>query len=131
VSERWRKPLTIHAVEESGDAADQIAGVFYRGVAWTTDEEGLERIRQGRVCLMCVEPQETPFPERCALCGYRMAERQTKDMEIEFKGTRKLGPSTSSEEELDRLDEFGERLNHNPDASISVPGLWIPPGAGR
>lgn len=120
--ERWRKPINMIAVQEDPDSADMIGDQWYRGLTFTTDAEGWERIRTGWVCVMCAEPQEHTFPEHCSLCGYEMRERQAKDLEVEFQGENTdLGPSTSLKQELDRLDDHHERRLWTPGASISVP----------
>lgn len=118
--ERWRKPIRILALEEDPNSADMIGGKWYRGVKFATDAEGWRRIREGWVCVMCTEPQERPFPEACSLCGYRMADRQTKDLEVEFVGEDTMGPSTTLRQELDRLDDTHERRLWTPKGTIVV-----------
>lgn len=119
--ERWRQPIAMLQVEEDPDSADQIGGRWYRGVAYTTDADGWERIRTGYVCVMCAEPHEQPYPEHCGICGYEMRKYQAKNLEVEFEGTVDLGPSTTLKYEQDRLDEVHERRLWTPGSSVSVP----------
>ena len=54
------------------------------------DEETIQRMFQGYVCMNCLEPQEQPFPEVCQAlklpdgtvvgCYYRMRDRQLWDL---------------------------------------------------
>lgn len=119
--ERWRRPLKVYKVEEDANSADMISGEWYRGFRFTLDDEGFARLKAGYACLMCLEPHEHPFPEACSLCGYSIGARQTQDMEIEFAGSEHVGPSTTMNEELARLDETHERRIWLPGSSISVP----------
>ena len=121
MAERWRQPVKVHKVEEDSNSADMIAGEWHRGARWTLDAEGVARIRAGYVCVMCLEPHESPFPDACSLCGYAMKARQTKDMEVEFAGSEHVGPATTLSDELARLDETSERRIWLPGSSITVP----------
>ena len=119
--ERWRRPLKVYKVEEDANSADMIAGEWHRGIRFTLDAESLARLRAGYACLMCLEPHEQPFPDACSLCGYAIAARQTKDMEIEFAGLEHVGPATTMADELARLDDTHERRIWTPGHSITVP----------
>ena len=78
-------------------------------------EEDIERFRTGRVCLVCHEPQSTPFPEVCELtlpngqpgCGYRIRDNQLRDFAREFTNeTIKHGSRIDYEAEIEHLNEI-------------------------
>ena len=125
--DRWRQPITIHAVEHDSDTAMRLTEEgWYEGVSWTTDEAGYNRLRDGQVCLMCMEPQAPPAPNpvpvRCSLCGYEMRANQRRDFIEQFGGDNEfLGPSTTLEDELAMLDEKADRWKHVPGSKIVVP----------
>lgn len=122
--ERWRKPIKVFEWYDDPDFFYYcpLRKTLMRGVAYTTNEEGWDRIRLGYVCVLCVQPQREPYPEKCSMCGFPMKEAQDKIAQEKFKGYRWLGPATSWEDELERLDtDTGPRRRHNPDAHIQVP----------
>lgn len=72
-------------------------------------EHDTERIRLGYCCLLCGESQVDhggPFPARCWVCGYPMADRQAEAFAREFKGTMRVGSGTSVDEELERAERI-------------------------
>lgn len=85
-------------------------------VRFMCDDETLEGIMQGRICMDCFEVQREAWPEVCHLrvgewaCGFEIRRLQARYVEENFTGTTVFtGPSTSMEDELDRLDEIHER----------------------
>lgn len=122
--ERWRKPLIPVAVETDPSRARYDAGLrkWVEVVNLTFRKDDVERIRLGYACLRCQEPHETPFPERCFVCGYGMKANQEKDFPLEFDGEKWVGPRTSLDEELTRLEEDTKpRMWHTPGSQILLP----------
>lgn len=104
--ERWRKPVIPAAVEPDNSSTMEV-GVRRGGVNWTLEEEDFQRVKEGRVCLKCMEPQEVPFPKVCSLpgCGYPIKAQQLIDLGEQYKGDKWLGSRLNLDEELNRLDE--------------------------
>lgn len=75
------------------------------GMDVTVTPELRNAMQAGYVCMRCYEPQDDHFPEQCALCGYGMRSFQIRDMALEFKGDKHLGPSEPISAHLDRLEE--------------------------
>lgn len=128
-AERWRQPLNILATETDSTRArwNEHDERWEEVVAVTFDAESIERLKQGRACLRCYEPQETAYPEKCAAewCGYEIRKNHDRDFAMEFDGNRRLGPSTSTSEELDKLaEDFHPRNTHVAGSKILVPD-WV------
>lgn len=95
----------------------------------TYTEEDKERIRLGYCCINCGESQvghDAPFPEACWVCGFQMKDKQAQRFAMEFRGSVRIGPSTSLEEELALMEELAERqdlqkLGMRRTSSIIVP----------
>jgi hypothetical protein len=122
-AERWRKPIRPVAVEDDPSTVTFDGNVMRAGYRATFDQETIERFRQGYACIRCWEPQETPFPEACSLCGYSMQALQRQHFQEEFEGERWFGPTTSLTDEYERMLENGQRRRHQPGSSI-----WLPSG---
>ena len=120
--DRWRKPVIPQAIENDPDEFYWDGHGWRKQVDVTLSPDDFERVKQGYVCQNCLEPQETPFPEACSLCGFPMKEKQRALLEFEFRGHKKVGPSTSLREEQDRLDEWAEENVWKPGQQIWVPG---------
>lgn len=90
-------------------------------------EEDAERIRLGYCCIQCGESQVghgdgAPFPEQCAICGFRMRDKQLQRYGQEWVGHIRLGPSTSLADELAALEELQEKQNRFVEkGSILIP----------
>lgn len=125
LAERWRKPITVLDVTEDGDTAVRYKDgeSWYRGLRVTTDADGYHRIRGGRVCVQCLEPQELPFPEKCSLCQFEMRKLQRQVFEHEFGGDVKGGGSTTISDELERLDFWADEKRWQ---RTGVKGLLVP-----
>jgi len=126
------RPVIALAVEESTDEL-----VFFEDgreprspVLFHLTEYDVGRIQAGYVCLQCKEDLDTPFPDECPVCRYRMSERQAEDFAKQFKGRTHIGPSTTLEEEREimvylREKEQREReLRHGID--IVKPQIVVP-----
>ena len=124
IERRWAKPLIPLAIEQDRRRAklNPVLDVWEEVLDLTFSQEDVERLRTGRACLNCYEPFESPYPALCGLCGYRVKELQDKDFALEYDGAKHIGPSTSMQEELDRLDEDTKpRMWHKPGSSILLP----------
>lgn len=122
--ERWAEPIKVFDVYDDPYHFyyDPVRGGLMRGVSYTTDLEGWNRIRTGYVCVICMQPHRAPYPEECSMCKFPMKDAQQKVAEEKFGGYRWIGPTTSIGDELERLDtDTGPRKRHNPDAHIRVP----------
>lgn len=121
MAERWRKPVKLVGIESSLDTMT-IGDRVYRDYEYIINREDWDRIRTGYVCIQCFEPHETPFPERCPVCG-TTAEQQRERIPAEFAGDTWVGPHESYEDELDALDEKNERAKR---AKRDSSQIWIP-----
>ena len=108
MSERWRKPLGVLAIEGSDEAIVTSDGRTMRNPSFVFDAESVERLRLGYACIKCLEVFETPWPERCPTCGAPIASKQREYFAREYAGHVELGPSTTLEEERARLREYEE-----------------------
>jgi hypothetical protein len=79
------------------------------GVDITYTPDTIREMQSGYKCIRCMEPQDEAFPLNCSLCGYEMRDSQIRDMSLEFKGEKHLGPSRPITEYLDELDARHEK----------------------
>ena len=121
--ERWRRAPEILEVRDDPSRLDGDTGTLRQGYEVALSSESIERLRTGYLCLRCLEPQSEPFPAKCGAwwCTYAMRTEQAADFARKFKGQKIVGPSTSMEEELDRLDDTHERRIHVPGLQILIP----------
>ena len=104
--ERWRRPATVYCVEEdSSFVEDEADGRTFGGVRMTVSAETLERLRLGRLCAKCLEPQQEAMPVRCSLCGFGIRSQQRAWFEHYFRGIELIGSRLSLDDELERLKE--------------------------
>lgn len=75
------------------------------GADVTYTKETYNAMLSGRICMRCQEPQDEDFPVECDLCGYSMKELQIRDLALEFKGEKHLGPSQPVSEFMDQAEE--------------------------
>lgn len=118
MTERWRQPAIPDRVEPDQEH------VWHDGQYWRNDvlisyrEKDIKRIQEGRLCLKCQEPFETPFPETCPVCGYAVDRNQLRDFNKVHQGLNEIGRSMKPE--LDRLDETHERSFWTPRNMIQI-----------
>lgn len=103
--ERWRKPVIPTTVEYDDGHAVHLDGVVRQDVKLILCDEDVERIRQGYVCMKCLEPHPFAFPQKCSVCGYAMDNRQRSDFATHYGGIERIGPSTSVEDEIAAMRE--------------------------
>lgn len=63
------------------------------GADVTFTKATMQAIETGHTCLRCMEFHDVAFPVACSLCGYSMQELQLRDVALEIKGFKHLGPS--------------------------------------
>jgi hypothetical protein len=105
---RWAKPATVLEVDHSrGEIVTFPDGRRYADVDITLPEEDVERLRQGRLCIFCLEPQEIAFPERCGVCTFPMRQQQMEVFTARYQpGSKLVGSRLDLNEEADRLAEL-------------------------
>lgn len=108
MDERWRKPLTVLAIEP-GNEMVFVDGKLVRSTKIIYDRESTERIRLGYACAKCQETFERPWPVTCSLCGAPIRDRQLEYFVKEYGGEVRIGPSTSISDERARLREWAEQ----------------------
>lgn len=109
VRERWARPARVLHIEEDPSLVfDEPDGRTFGGLRLTVDAGTAERLRVGRICAKCLEPQETAWPERCSLCGFAMRDEQAEWFRRFFSGVEIVGSRIDLDDELERLKE--ERL---------------------
>lgn len=110
MTERWRKPLKIAAVEPDPVGTLTIGDRRYQNANVTlADPDDMRRLYQGYVCVQCQEPHEVPFPITCSLCGFPMRAEQARRLGIADKGEKWIGPRTTNDDELAMLEEESAR----------------------
>lgn len=86
-------------------------------------EEQVERVRQGFVCIKCLEAYDSAFPDLCLVCGFPMRLRQIEEFGKTFRGEKKFGPSTTIEEEYAIAEETIQREAYDKARAL---GLILP-----
>jgi hypothetical protein len=110
VSERWAKPATIYDAVEGDTLMQMPGGELMIQAEVSVDEETVQRMRSGYICIMCLEPQKDPFPKKCALCGYHMRDRQSYDLSTKRNSLNEVwvGSRINTADEIARMDEHYE-----------------------
>ena len=85
--------------------------------------EVIERIRQGYVCVKCLEAYDAAFPDECVVCHFPMREQQAAEFEKDFRGNIRFGPSTTVEEEYAMAEEQIQREAYDKARKL---GLILP-----
>lgn len=120
VTQRWRKPPKVLAIEDDLSRVDYVAGRPTASIRMRLHPDDVERLRLGRLCF-CGEPHEEPFPEKCIVCGYPSRERQRQDFEEAYGGVERDRRAVTIEQGLDRVDDTHERRFHKTKTGIIVP----------
>ena len=121
ITQRWRKPAKVLAVKDTVEWATADLGRPTLDYEARFDQDTIDRFRLGYMCMECLEPHESPLPERCSLCGYEMKERQAADFARKFKGVERDPRAKLIEKELDALDDRHERRFHETKTGIVIP----------
>ena len=121
---RWAHDAnTLDCVE--GDALILMpTGELMVDVEVAVDDETYERLKAGRTCANCFEPQERPFPVRCEAlklpdgtvvgCYYPIRAKQLLDLEHKHNAGKEvhIGSRIKHADEIERMremDAFEER----------------------
>lgn len=123
------EPVRVAAVEVDDEVEiyDERTGQIEPHYDLTFDKESWERIREGRVCAICLEPQAEAYPRNEAHlpgCGFEpngIKERQQDYLAATFKGEKWIGPRTSIAEELEIAQEMRETEKRAARAGIVIP----------
>lgn len=95
-------------------------------------EEQVERIRQGYVCVKCLEAHDSAFPDECAVCHFPMREQQAAEFAKDFRGGIRFGPSTTIEEEYAIAEETIQREAYEKATALGLiipkPSIVVPKG---
>ena len=86
-------------------------------------EAQVEKVRQGYICIKCLEDLNSAFPDLCPVCAFPMRLRQTEEFAKTFRGEKKFGPSTTIEEEYEIAEETIQREAYDKARSL---GLILP-----
>jgi len=116
----WRRPSVPIAVED-GEFATAETGRATLDYKARFSEVEIGRRREGYVCVNCWEPQETPFPEKCCLCGFPMQRLQRQVFDAQFQGNERARWVERIEDELEKLEDTHERNFHKTKTGIMVP----------
>jgi hypothetical protein len=121
-----RKPVIPIAIEDDEDHVLLRYDGAVRSapkIVLSTDDVG--RMRAGYVCAKCWEPHAVSFPKQCSVCKFPMAEMQSEYLAKAYKGSERIGPSTSLSDELAALDEVEARQKREKQG-VSVPQIIVP-----
>lgn len=120
MSERWSKPATIYDAVEGDTIVQMPSGEWMIQANVSVDDETIRRMCEGYICMNCLEPQETPFPEVCTAlklpdgtvvgCYYKMRERQLRDLHMKYGSLAEVwvGSRVNKADEIARMDEHYE-----------------------
>lgn len=133
------KPITVAAIESDPNYVyEDVDGKVYDHYDLTFPLESWQRIREGRACLRCWEPQTIPYltatteqrrrtPEKhlpgCEYSGKGIQMRQAQDISKEFYGHKWIGPKQRLEDTIAEDDE--RRAKYRQDTS-RVAGIVVP-----
>lgn len=90
-------------------------------------ERMVGEVQSGYRCIQCLEFFEEAWPEKCHVCGFAVSDKQGTRFGREFVGNIRLGPSTTTEEELAIAEEMLAREERRvliSKPNIIVPSLW-------
>lgn len=81
-------------------------------------------IREGRMCVNCIEPfaeSVGPWPKNCPVCGFTVKADQMDVYAATYLGDSTHGSQIDWDEEFDRLDERREKR-----AWAEKHDIWLP-----
>lgn len=140
VTERWAKPAVIIDCVEGDALVTMPSGELMVQANVSVDDETLARLREGRLCMNCLEPLEVPFPEICnALtlpdgqvvgCYYRVKANQLRDLEHRHGAGEEvhIGTRVKQADEIERMremDAYEERTGLVLPNSVKFPNETI------
>lgn len=100
------EPIIAQYTDVDPDAYTRLPdGRMQQATVFGLTAEQVERIRQGYICIKCLEALDAAFPDQCPVCRFPMRLRQTEEFGKHFRGDIKFGPSTSIDEEYEIAEE--------------------------
>lgn len=126
--ERWQKPIVPRNVEDNLEILYYTpSGKKAAKPTWGLSPDDFERLKRGEGCMRCLCVWEVPWPERCPDCGYQVRDKQARDLHLEFKGERWLGPVRALEMWKNR-EPITDPKGYVSGADLAVPkqGLLVP-----
>lgn len=118
---RWRKPVKPLMVADDPGRTDASIGRETQGIRFRLHPDDVARIKQGYVCMNCLEPHETAWPTVCQVCRYPIRTQQPSDFQAAFGGLERDKKAQNIREGLDRVDDTHERRFHTTKTGIVVP----------
>lgn len=104
------RPIIADATDVDIDAFTIMAdGRHMQKTVFGLQADEVERIRQGFVCIKCLEEFDAAFPEECSVCKFPMRDHQTEEFAKEFRGNIRFGPATTIDEEYEIAEEMIQR----------------------
>lgn len=120
-----RKPVIPLAVEQDeGHVLLKRNGETRAAYNLTLDPEDVGRMKAGYVCARCLEAQDEAFPKECGVCRFPMEDHQVEFLAKAYQGNKRVGPSTSMEDELAAVQELEDRQKRSQ--SVSAPQIIVP-----
>lgn len=105
--DRWRQPIVPLLIEPVDQVLLLPDGRRHAEVQLALSEYDIERMRSGYACAKCLAVFERPWPERCPDCGAPIRAKQADYFAREYGGVERFGPSTTLDDERQRLKEEG------------------------
>lgn len=123
IVERWAVMPKVYDVEDRAHKL-RIGERTWDIPVFLLDQDGIDRIRLGYICIACLERHPVPYPERCALdaCSFPIRAHQDEVFERLYLGEVEIGPQTSLEDEFAWAREKVARDRHRKGPTIWVPG---------
>lgn len=120
MTERWRNPVRIEAIEPSPDIV-LLGGRLMQEENVTLHKDSVDQIQAGHMCPNCFDPVETPYPVGpCRVCGLDSA-HWNEYFERQFQGESWLGSRISLDDELEDLADRSKRKVFKPGSQILIP----------
>jgi hypothetical protein len=121
---RWNEP---RYVEESQQERYFDGQRWVARLDWYLTDEDIQLIREGRKCVQCMEVfrhtdgSSLAWPDRCEVCGYEVAARQRDDLNADYMGEIRVGPTSSDSDEIDRMEYESASRIWTPGRSALIP----------
>ena len=124
--ERWRQPAVVLHAEDDEQGVMMFEGDDrrFRDAKLTLAPADVERVRQGYLCIQCLEPFPEPFPMLCTLCGFEVRDRQPVEFNRTYAGVEDMRATPAIDAEENRMQEENERRRSvkNKHSRIWLPG---------
>ena len=121
---QWNQP---RHVEESKSERYFDGERWVARLDWYLSDDDFQLIKEGRKCVNCMEVfrhtdgNSLAWPATCPVCGYEVAKRQREDLNAEYMGEIRVGPTSSNSDEIDRIEYESASRIWTPGRSASIP----------